>query len=177
MKTLVERSEAVRQPYRLAAVSGWADGGHSSTRGITPTKDPTSLSQDPTTVNPNPTIDSTKAPGRISNRADARIYSITELSYIYDPFQWDPFPTNFTKNPTASNVDDVWHNTWKTSFRNFPTPVGTDDPTYGSHSTLRIGRPEHKSFDQDGIALAGGTISFKLVIQVIRARLERQQTN
>ena len=32
----------------------------------------------------------------------------------------------------------------------FRTAKAGDDDTYGSHSTLRIGRPEHKSFDLSG---------------------------
>ena len=121
-------------------VGGWSDGGHSSTRGKTPTTSPTLLSQDPTTVNPNPPIDSTRAPARTSNRPDGRIFSVTELGYIYDPFQWNPF------NSSPGSVDDVdttWRTTWKNTFK-------AADATYGSHSTLRIGRPEHKSFDQPG---------------------------
>lgn len=144
MKTLVEGSGWVAGESR---VGGWADGGHSSIRGVTPTTDPTSLSQNPTTVNPNPTIDATKAPARSSNRPDGRIYSITELGYIYDPFQWNPFASAPT---TTTGVDNGWQGTWKTKFKNFPTAKTGDDDTYGSHSTLRIGRPEHKSFDVDG---------------------------
>lgn len=144
MKTNVETNGWVAGESR---VNGWADGGHNSTRGKTPTTNPTLLSQDPTTVNPSPPIDSTKAPARISNRTDNRIYSITELSYVYDPFQWNPFATTPT---TTTAVDAGWQNTWKNKFKNFPTPKTGDDDTYGSHSTFRIGRPEHKSFDQPG---------------------------
>jgi Tfp pilus assembly protein PilX len=144
MKSLVETKGWIAGESR---VEGWSDGGHNSTRGTTPATNPTLLSQDPTTVNPNPTIDSTKAPARSSNRSDGRIFSVTELGYIYDPFQWDPFASTPT---TTSAVDSGWQNTWNNKFKNFPTAKSGDDDTYGSHSTLRIGRPEHNSFDQPG---------------------------
>ena len=69
---------------------------------------------------------------------------------MYDPFQWDPFGTAGTPT-TVDGVDSGWRNTWKTAFPNFSSGASAaDDGTYGSHSSLRIGRPEHKSFDQPG---------------------------
>ena len=141
MKTLVENSNWVAGESR---VSGWPDGGHNSVRGVTPATDPTSLSQDPTTVNKSPTIDPTKAPARISNRSDNRIYSITELGYIYDPFQWNPFSTLIQLPPALT--------TWIIR----GAPLGRQAFTAANVILMarirlwRIGRPEHKTFDQNG---------------------------
>jgi hypothetical protein len=152
----LQTSAGGSSPYYAAEtrILGWADGGHNSAQGVIPSTDPTvvspsplKLNGDPTTLTGMPTPEPSKAPARISNRSDGRLYSITELSYIYDPFQWNPFAATPTGTPA---VDSGWQNTWKNKFKNFPTPVATDDGTYGSHSTLRIGRPEHKSFDQRG---------------------------
>ena len=119
------------------------DGGHSFAHGSLPKTAKT----DPTTI-AQQTPDSTKAPARTSYRSDGRIYSLTELSYVYDPFQWDPFAT--APNST-STVDSLWQSTWKNNFKNFPNAVATDDGNYGSTQLLSDRkRPEHKSFDQAG---------------------------
>jgi hypothetical protein len=132
MKNIVEKSNWVAGESRVA---GWADGGHNFTRGVTPTSTPTTLLQNPTTF-AQKAPDGTKAPARISN--DGQFHSITELSYIYDPFQWDPFGSGTPAS--AKIVDTTWRDAWKSVFK-------AASSSYGSQSTLRIGRPEFKSFD------------------------------
>ncbi|MEY2539816.1 MAG: hypothetical protein QOG67_3556 [Verrucomicrobiota bacterium] len=137
MKTNVDTKGWLAGESRVA---GWADSGHSSARGVTPTASPASTAQDPTTLGPAPTPEPSKAPARISN--DGQFHSIAELSYIYDPFQQDPF----TKVPTSiQDVDTTWRDAWKNGF-NASSAIKNK---YGSHSTLRIGRPEFKDFDTD----------------------------
>jgi hypothetical protein len=114
----------------------WPDGGHNTT---TPGPSP-SGTQPPTspTPAPLPALETGKAPARLAKTGQYN--SITELSYIYDPAQWNPL----TSAPgSAAAVNSTWQNTWKNNFSGA-------DGTYDSHSTLRIGRPEHKSFDVDG---------------------------
>ena len=128
-------------------MAGWADGGHNAARGVTPTSTPTTTSQGPTSLAAMPAPESSKAPARISNRTDGRIYSLTELAYIYDPFQQDPF----IKTPASTaDVDNTWKNAWKNGFN----ASSTIKSKYGSHSTLRIGRPEFKDFAADGTRAA-----------------------
>jgi hypothetical protein len=134
MKSVTEKSNWADGESRVA---GWADGGHNFSRGTTPTATPSKLTDNPTTF-AEQAPDATKVPARISN--DGSLHSITELSYIYDPFQWTPFSGT---PASAKALDTTWRNAWQTKFV-------AADATYGSHSTLRIGRPEFAQFDTNG---------------------------
>lgn len=122
-----------------ARIASWPDGGHNTT---TPGPSP-SGTQPPAspTPAPFPALETTKAPARISSAG--QLSSITELSYIYDPFQQDPF----TSTPgTATAVNNGWANAWTNGF----SSGSANKAKYASHSTLRIGRPEFKTFDTNG---------------------------
>ncbi len=113
-------------------VAAWPDGGHSSTKGLTPPNTAT----DPTALTPLPAAEPSKAPTYFAG--GGKYISITELGRVYDPIRWKP--SGF---PPSSSADfaQKWQDSWKSTM--------TADPNYGCASTFRIGSPEFKNFDND----------------------------
>lgn len=127
-------------------VRDWPDRGYDLAPGITL---PVTDSAPPSSFNlpPNPEHASF-APWRISNLG--RFFSVTELGNLHDPVMWvaaDPTVTNFGLTRPTTFLYDKSRNT---TLKSLPT---TAEPgrMWGGGNTLRIGRPEHKLFDQPGM--------------------------
>ncbi|MEQ1839237.1 MAG: hypothetical protein ABL994_02410, partial [Verrucomicrobiales bacterium] len=88
------------------------------------------------------------APWRISNLG--RFYSVTELGNLHDPVMWvsaDPTVSNFgLTRPTTF----LYGESRNTTLKSLPSDA-TPGKMWGGGNTLRIGRPEHRLFDQPGM--------------------------
>jgi len=114
------------QPYYEVAPATWPDGGHNSLPGNPAPNDSTL----PTAVNP--VAYTNIPPGRISNSG---LYTdVLELGAIFDPIQW--------RDPTLGSWDGKYTNL---------SVSGIADNGFGGGNTLRIGRAEHPSFNNNGL--------------------------
>ncbi len=127
-------------------VRDWPDRGYETAPGPA---FPSSDLELPDTFNSLPNPDDTVfAPWRISNLG--RFHSVTELGHLHDPVMWvsaDPSVPNFAlTKPTTFLYNESRHTTLKS------LPISaTPGKMWGGGNTLRIGRPEHKLFDQPGM--------------------------
>lgn len=137
-------------------VRDWPDRGYdippllaSPTSDINPTGSDFPDAELPDAFNQAPQAgDAAFAPWRISNLG--HFFSVTELGHLHDPVMWvsaDPSVPNFAlTKPTTFLYDESRHTTLKS------LPItATPGKMWGGGNTLRIGRPEHKLFDQPGM--------------------------
>jgi hypothetical protein len=136
--------------YGRVIPSEWPDGGHDS--------------DDPRFVAGKPEPEPLKAPMRISNLG--RFFSETELGHIWDPVMWGSKRDPVTGAGLPRLAIEAW--TKEVKPENFPSG------SMGGGSTLRIGRPEHQSFDEPGLRASGLLDLFHCGIATSEEREERE---
>ena len=145
-RSTIYDADSPRKPktYGRVMPSEWPDGGHDSAVGSWP------LSEDDAVTPTDPryfwaqTPVASQAPQRISNAG--RFYSATELGHVYDPILWQPTYDN--PLDTAS----IRKGLMPASRCAWPDVLAASPPSpdHGGGNSLRIGRPEHPAFDQEG---------------------------
>lgn len=137
------------QPDRFkdqARVRDWPDRGYDSPLGSAA---PHSDAELPEAFDPpfQPELEA-YAPWRLSQLG--HYHSVTELGHLHDPVMWAPLPEDpgieFSLTRPATHRYEVLRNA---SLRRLP-PNAVPHPLWGGGNTLRIGRPEHRLFDQPG---------------------------
>jgi len=143
-------SNATTHFYAEARTRAWPDGAYDAPSGFGVADSfPGSSAQAirdrnafvPVAVNPIPSVESSKAPGKISN--SGTYTNALELRHVYDPLCWRP---NF--EAVTPQTFAAYEIAWRTMGNATNTMVS--DHNYVAPSSLRIGRGEFFEFDQQG---------------------------
>jgi len=127
-------------------VRDWPDRGYDIAVGTTA---PTNDNQSPDTIGAASMAGGEQfAPWRISN--SGRFYSITELGNLHDPVMWIPGPVSGFDSVVTKQSTQRFDLLRNTTLKSLPSDA-TPGKMWGGGNTLRIGRPEHKLFDQPGM--------------------------
>ena len=143
----IYKNDAANKPkvYARMLPSEWPDGGHNAAVGTwSPgTNDKTEMT-DAKFDFPCDQQMSLAAPQSISNRG--RFYSVTELGRVFDPIMHAPVFANSEDTASFRNKGKmpVTCDSWPA------VSISQAGPFYGGGNTLRIGRPEHPAFYQNG---------------------------
>lgn len=128
-------------------VRDWPDRGYDAPASTSPA--PTTDTQMPDLYNgPETTEEKAFAPWRVSNQR--RYFSVTELGNLHDPVMWVPGPATGADSIITKQATQRYDLLRGNSLKSLPADA-VPGAAWGGGNTLRIGRPEHKRFDQPGM--------------------------